>query len=1811
MQSRALPEDGRARSRWHIRRRRDDGRTEGLTARFAISAIAAIAVLVLSCGDGAVEPPPPPPAPVPTTVAVSPGSATLTALGETARFTAEVRDQNGQVMAGAAVAWTTGDASVASVDASGQATSAGNGTATITATAGSVSGSATVTVEQLVSAVSVSPTADTLVALGDTVRLVAEATDANGHGVVAVTEFVWSSSDTLVARVDDSGLVKSLAEGMATVTAAASEVTGGAELTVVPPLPTTIALSRDTVTLTALGQTAQLEAEVREQAGRVMAEAFVAWSSSDTLVAVVDSAGLVTAVGGGTTTVTVAAGDVSDTVVVTVTQSAGSVVVSPSEGRVAIGDTLRLAAEAFDENGHAVEGAAFSWSSSDVGVAGVDETGLVTGVAEGTAKVTATSGDASGVAEITVESPDRAALVALYEATDGPNWVNNENWLTDAPLGDWYGVDTHASGRVFRIDLSGHWDDDNRRYVGHGLVGTIPPELGNLTRMSILDLGVNGLTGTIPPELGNLGNLTWLILTHNSLRGVIPPELGRLARLEVLNLDWNLLRGRIPPELGQLANLEVLWLGRNELTGPIPPELRGLTSLRELRFGWNSLSGVIPLWLGELTELSYLSLRNNDFTGPIPPELGDLTKLRRGLLLDENGLTGPIPPELGRLTNLGLLFLYDNDLTGPIPPELGDIRSLRVLSLWGNNLTGPIPPELGNLTALTGLSLSENNLTGRVPVELGKLTQLRDISLSGNKLKGSVPLSFVGLDNLETFGCRFSLGVCVPATDEFRAWVREVDVRGNFTSGGVDIPFCDEIDAQALGAVYEATNGSDWTQADGWLEDENLGRWHGVQTDSIGRVSGLDLTGNGLAGSLPDAVGLLVGMRELRVGNNELTGRLPLSLASVPLEEFDYGGTALCAPDDASFQEWLNGVPRHSGTGVQCPPLTDRDILESLYWTSDGPNWHNRTGWTTDAPLDRWHGVTTDAAGRVIELRLPYNGLSGPIPPELGGLGRLEQLDLAWNQLHGGIPSELGGLPELRILNLFRNRLSGPIAPELGDLVLLQQLSLGDNELTGEIPEELANLADLAKLDLRWNLLSGSIPAALGNLSRLVSLELDGNQLRGRIPSELGGLAGLESIRLADNQLTGPIPPQLGALRRLAALDLSGNRFTGSIPSALGGHPHLRELRLSSNEISGSIPSELGHSGDLWVLELADNQLSGSIPGELGRLGKLVTLNLGDNELAGPLPAELGQATRLNNLDLRSNALTGPVPSEFGNLAQLKQLILADNPGLAGPMPSEILAIGRLERLMAGGTVLCRPPDAAWAAWFRSIADRRLVRCEGGVDAYLTQSVQSWDDPVPLLAGEPALLRVFVTAAHAGTAAIPDVRATFFVAGAERHSVDIAGTTQPIPSEIMEGDLALSANAEIPDWVIVPGLEMVIEVDPEGTLDSAVGVTRRIPEEGRMAVDVQPVQPFRLTLIPFLNETEPDSSALADVFAMAADPDRHALLRDVRTLLPIGGLAVEARAPVMVSTPDIRSMLRQVAAMRLMEGGSGYWMGIWDGVLNAGLIPATRGIAYLGGEASATVRNARTIAHELGHNLSLNHAPCGSPSGVDPWFPHDGGRTGAWGYDIVRHRLVTPEAPDIMSYCTSGFWWISDYFFNKALVHRLATDGGARAARAAEADPVRSLLIWGGRDRDGVPYLDPAFVVDATPSMPSAGGEYTIEGATADGTAIFSFAFDMPVTGDAEGDETSFVFTLPVQAGWADNLASITLSGPGGSVTLDDSTDHPMAILRDPQTGQVRAFLSDLPSAAQAAADAVGQPARQGLEMLFSRGIPGVDAGRR
>ncbi len=184
-------------------------------------------------------------------------------------------------------------------------------------------------------------------------------------------------------------------------------------------------------------------------------------------------------------------------------------------------------------------------------------------------------------------SGDAATLVAFYNATDGPNWRDNTNWLTDAPISDWSGV---TASNIVNGGAVGECVV-RRLYISFDqLSGEIPAELANLSNLKSLDLGDNQLSGEIPAELGNLPNLEDLDLGDNQLSGEIPAELGNLPNLEDLDFGDNQLSGEIPAELANLSNLEDLDLSFNQLSGEIPAELANLSNLS---LDGNQLSGRI------------------------------------------------------------------------------------------------------------------------------------------------------------------------------------------------------------------------------------------------------------------------------------------------------------------------------------------------------------------------------------------------------------------------------------------------------------------------------------------------------------------------------------------------------------------------------------------------------------------------------------------------------------------------------------------------------------------------------------------------------------------------------------------------------------------------------------------------------------------------------------------------------------------------------------------------------------------------------------------------------------------------------------------------------------------------------------------------------------------------------------------------------------------------------------------------------------------------------------------------------------------
>ena len=192
-------------------------------------------------------------------------------------------------------------------------------------------------------------------------------------------------------------------------------------------------------------------------------------------------------------------------------------------------------------------------------------------------------------AQVDADNPrDREALVALYNAAGGDDWIDRTNWLSDEPLGTWYGVETEG-GRVVYLDLCGPG--------GNNLRGSIPAELGNLTALEDLRLSNNFLTGRIPSALGRLTELEVLRLSNNALSGPVPSALGNLTNLEELRLHQNRLTGDVPVGLRQLANLERLRIEDNAgLCAPMDPEFRAwLLTLDEFRGDCAAAVPALPL----------------------------------------------------------------------------------------------------------------------------------------------------------------------------------------------------------------------------------------------------------------------------------------------------------------------------------------------------------------------------------------------------------------------------------------------------------------------------------------------------------------------------------------------------------------------------------------------------------------------------------------------------------------------------------------------------------------------------------------------------------------------------------------------------------------------------------------------------------------------------------------------------------------------------------------------------------------------------------------------------------------------------------------------------------------------------------------------------------------------------------------------------------------------------------------------------------------------------------------------------------------
>lgn len=498
-------------------------------------------------------------------------------------------------------------------------------------------------------------------------------------------------------------------------------------------------------------------------------------------------------------------------------------------------------------------------------------------------------------------------------------------------------------------------------------------------------------------------------------------------------------------------------------------------------------------------------------------------------------------------------------------------------------------------------------------------------------------------------------------------------------------------DSLALVQLYTDTNGPGWTNNSNWLTGP-VDTWYGI-TVSGGRITGINLDDNNLAGSLPAGLGDLTALTTLLLGSDPISGVVPDQL----------GNLTQLSTLQINFTSVAGSIP---------------------------PSLGNLTQLTT--------------------LRLNNNSLTGLVPPSLSTLVNLVTLDLSENFLAGGfyspglsgtVPSIFSGMTQLQTLNLAFNSFSGDF-PDISGLANLQQVLLNNNQLTGLPP--LSGLSSLMTFDVTHNLLSfddietntglmgfvfspqGEIPVINPNLSVdygqpfSISISTSGsaNQYQwyrngAIIPGAVTNTYTSSSAVISDTgsyflQVTSPVISNLTIVSQLINVTVnipttnaSDSLALVSLYNSTNGSTWLTK----NNWLTGNVSTWHGiivENGRVTEIKLNNNQLTGTLP-DLSALTALTNFSIANNQVAGGIPVTLGNLIALQTLNLANNRFTGTIPN-LSNLTNLQHFSLATNTFLAlQAFPAWVVTLSQLQTLNLQNSRL----QGAFVAGFSNLSNLR------------------------------------------------------------------------------------------------------------------------------------------------------------------------------------------------------------------------------------------------------------------------------------------------------------------------------------------------------------------------------------------------------------------------------------------------------------------------------------------------------------------------
>ncbi|WJX49776.1 hypothetical protein P8452_36170 [Trifolium repens] len=853
---------------------------------------------------------------------------------------------------------------------------------------------------------------------------------------------------------------------------------------------------------------------------------------------------------------------------------------------------------------------------------------------------------------------ERKALIELKGSFNDPSF-RLSSWKGNNCC-NWKGIScSNITGHVVKIDLRnpcypqrGKDTQSNCSFLTYMLEAqNLHPSLSQFKYLSYLDISGNNFNSSRIPKFINLMNqLQFLSISKSHFSGMIPNNLGNLTKLSFLDLSYNsYLHSDDTYWLSKLSLLQNLYLrdvflGRtknlfmvlNMIPSLIQLDLRNcsLTKMQSDDYKLVSYSN--------FSSIEFLNLADNRLDGSELNVFRNISTSIELINLSNNNLSS-VPFWLGNCAKLGSLYFRSNALNGSLPSPLRNLTSLTLLNLSENNIES-VPLWLGSLQSLLYLNLSfnhVNHIESSLTSILGNMCHLRSLDLSGNKLQGD---ALVG--NLQSTGCiGFDLQELDLTNNNFNdqlpTWLWQLEnlviltLHSSFFHGPIPNNF------------GKLSNLNYLTLANNHLNEtipNSLGK--------LGNLTMLDISNNNLIGGLPCSIATLVNLKYLLLNNNNLTGNLPncigqlVNLRTLIISSNNFYGVIPSSIEqlvslenlDVSINSLNGTIPQNLGklSNLYTLYLSENNLQGKFPHSFDQLlNLHN-----LDLSLNNLEGMFSEIKfpKLLAYVNLTNNHITGSLPQDIAHrLPNITHLLLGNNLINNSIPKSLCEINSLYNLDLSRNKLVGNIPDCWNSTQRLNEINLSSNKLSGVIPNSFGHLSSLVWFHLNNNSFYGEFPPFLKNLKQLLILDIGENQMSGTIPSWIGDIFSIMQImRLSKNKFQGNIPLQLCKLSALQVLDLSNNMLMGSIPQCIGNLTAM---------IHGKKPQVSIVLGETRYLEWYEQGVSQIIKGREDRytrigLKLLANVDLSNNNLSGPFPKGITRLTALRGVNLSHNHLS-------------------------------------------------------------------------------------------------------------------------------------------------------------------------------------------------------------------------------------------------------------------------------------------------------------------------------------------------------------------------------------------------------------------------------------------------------------------------------------------------------------------------------------------------------------------------------------------